>query len=353
MRARYPDLAGCVRRGDVDIHYEVYGQGRPDIVMIPPAPITHSRIYKALIPHLSRSHRLVVLDGRGNGRSGRPVGVAAHHREENVADIIAVMDEAGVEDAVLLAHCHANWWAVEVASGRRDRVRGLISISPGVPYLGEPHAHWREVGRRWNEVIEDPSGWELCNRHALEADIRPWAEFFFGAQLVERHSTKQREDAVRWALQTDGRVLADGEEAEDLDPPSREEFEEQCRSLDIPVLVIHGDRDICQHVTRGRAFAELTGGEMVEMEGSGHLPLVRDPVTVNRAISRFLERMTMGTIKTKTWTRGLDRRKKILMLSSPIGLGHIKRDLAIVEQLRARDPDLRIDWLAQDPVIRG
>ena len=37
--------------------------------------------------------------------------------------------------------------------------------------------------------------------------------------------------------------------------------------------MIHGDHDVCQHVERGRAFAEITGGELVVIEGAGHLAL--------------------------------------------------------------------------------
>ncbi len=42
----------------------------------------------------------------------------------------------------------------------------------------------------------------------------------------------------------------------------------------------------------------------------------------------------------------------MLYLSSPIGLGHARRDLAIARGLRARHPEIVIDWLAQDPVTR-
>jgi predicted glycosyltransferase len=40
----------------------------------------------------------------------------------------------------------------------------------------------------------------------------------------------------------------------------------------------------------------------------------------------------------------------MLYLSSPIGLGHARRDLAIVDQLRQVRPDAQVDWLAQHPV---
>jgi pimeloyl-ACP methyl ester carboxylesterase/predicted glycosyltransferase len=350
MRARYPDREGVIDRGGVDLYYEVYGRGEPTLLLIPSAPITHSRIWKALIPSLARRHRVISLDGRGNGRSGRPVEVAAHLRAVNVEDVVAVLDAVGADQAVLVAHCHANWWAVEVAGAHPDRVRALVAIAPGVPYLGRRQPHWVEAARRWEEVIEHPTGWELCNRQVIVNQHRRWIEFFFDAQLVEPHSTKQYEDAVSWALASTGEILAASEEAQDLDPPTREGFEAQCRRLGVPVLVIHGDLDVCQHVERGRAFAELTGGDLVVIEGAGHLALVRDPVKVNRAIMRFVDQVTGATMRSHVWTRGMHRARKVLYLSSPIGLGHARRDLAIAGELRRLRPEIEIEWLAQHPV---
>jgi predicted glycosyltransferase len=53
---------------------------------------------------------------------------------------------------------------------------------------------------------------------------------------------------------------------------------------------------------------------------------------------------------TRTWTRALNRRRRALYISSPIGLGHAMRDAAIAAELRKLHPDLEIDWLAQHPV---
>lgn len=53
---------------------------------------------------------------------------------------------------------------------------------------------------------------------------------------------------------------------------------------------------------------------------------------------------------SRTWTRAASRRTKILYVSSPIGLGHVRRDLAIANELRQLRPDIEIEWLAQDPV---
>jgi predicted glycosyltransferase len=55
---------------------------------------------------------------------------------------------------------------------------------------------------------------------------------------------------------------------------------------------------------------------------------------------------------TTSWTRARSRPPRVLYLSSPIGLGHARRDLAIAEQLRALHPGLQVDWLTQHPVTR-
>lgn len=59
-----------------------------------------------------------------------------------------------------------------------------------------------------------------------------------------------------------------------------------------------------------------------------------------------------ANMRTETWTRGLNRPRKALYLSSPIGLGHAQRDLAIAQELKKLEPDLHIDWLAQHPVTQ-
>ena len=64
----------------------------------------------------------------------------------------------------------------------------------------------------------------------------------------------------------------------------------------------------------------------------------------------FGETVVPPAPKVKTWTRALSRRRRALYVSSPIGLGHARRDVAIAKELRKLHPDLEIDWLAQHPV---
>src|SRR5262249_4719059 len=94
--------------------------------------------------------------------------------------------------------------------------------------------------------------------------------------------------------------------------------------------------------------AQLTGGDLITLTGAGHLPQARSPIQVNQAIGEFLRRFDPP--RSRRWTRPLNRGKRALFLSSPIRLGHSRRDLAIADELRALRPGLQIDWLAQAPL---
>jgi predicted glycosyltransferase len=99
-------------------------------------------------------------------------------------------------------------------------------------------------------------------------------------------------------------------------------------------------------LARAEALAVSTAGTLVTMQGSGHFPHVRDPVKVNLLLRDFVA----PPPSPREWVRGRARRKRALYLSSPIGLGHARRDLAIADELRKLHPELEINWLAQHPV---
>src|SRR4051794_30161375 len=78
MRARYPDTEGFVERDGVKVGYEAFGSGEPALVFAPTDPLVHSRAWKAQVPYLARTSRVVTIDPRGNGRSDRPESSAGY-----------------------------------------------------------------------------------------------------------------------------------------------------------------------------------------------------------------------------------------------------------------------------------
>ena len=118
------------------------------------------------------------------------------------------------------------------------------------------------------------------------------------------------------------------------------------------MLVVHGSEDRVSPVSRSEVLAEATGGRLVVLEGSGHVPVARDPVRLNLLLDELVAEVTPRAPARTTWTRGRHRPRRALWVSSPIGLGHARRDLAMARELREHHPDLEIEWLAQHPVTR-
>ncbi len=349
-RPRLPDSSGTTERDGVEIAYDVFESERPTIVLVPTWSLVDSRFWKFQLPYLARHFRVVTFDGRGSGRSGRPVGAAAYSDAEYAADVVAVLDATGTDRALLVAFSCGVAWAVHVGAGHPDRVSGIVAISPS---CGLSIARPRRETHAFDARLDTTRGWAKYNeRYWLDGGYDDFVRFFAEQMFHEPHSTKQVEDVVGWAGDVSAPTLADttagrlglrGAEATPLEP--------LCARVRCPVLVLHGSEDRVRPDAIGRRLAALTGGELVLLDGVGHGPPAREPVAVNHLIKKFADRVH-PTPATRTWVRARSRPKRVLYLCSPIGLGHARRDIAIAAALRERHPDLQVDWLTQDPVTR-
>jgi pimeloyl-ACP methyl ester carboxylesterase len=337
-RARYPDAVGDVLRDGVRIHYEVYGSGETTVLLLPTWSIVHSRHWKMQIPFLSRHARVITFDGRGNGRSDRPA--TGYAETDFAADALAVLDATGTDRAVLVSLSRGAQRALLLAAEHPDRVAGAVFIAPNVPFAGMAEGSQTDS---WGAELATDQGWAKYNRHYWLRDYRGFLEFFFSEMFTEPHSTKPIEDCVAWGLETTPQTLIETVLGREIDEPAARDLS---RRLRCPVLVVQGTEDAVTGKSSGIALAEATGGDLVLLEGAGHGPHVRDPVKVNLILRDFI---APGRPRP-TWSRAKSRPKRVLYISSPIGLGHAQRDAAIADELRKLHPDVQIDWLAQHPV---
>jgi pimeloyl-ACP methyl ester carboxylesterase/predicted glycosyltransferase len=338
-----PHESGFIERNGVELYWEAYGKGEQTVLLLPTWSIVHSRHWKMQIPYLARHARVVTFDGRGNGKSDRPQDPEAYSEDEFAADALAVLDETATTRAALVSLSLGAQRALLLAAEHPERVDAAVFICPAVP-LAEPHEA-REIVSHWNDDLETDEGWAKYNRHYWLRDYRGFLEFFFSQMFTEPHSTKPIEDCVGWGLETTAETLVATELAPGLDEARTRELASRLRC---PVLVIQGSHDAITGPARGIALAEATGGRLTMLEGSGHGPHVRDPVKVNL----LLRDVVAPPGPPRRWGRGKTRRKRALYVSSPIGLGHAQRDVAIADELRKLHPDLEIDWLAQHPVTQ-
>jgi pimeloyl-ACP methyl ester carboxylesterase/predicted glycosyltransferase len=348
MRAKLPVTDVFVEREGVKIHYEIYGDAPQTMMFLPPWSIVHSRIYKAQLPYFSERFRCIAFDARGNGQSDRPENPRAYTLDESVADALAVMDAANAEEAILVGLSLAGLHSCVLAAYHPERVRAVIligtvaTVGSGYPWMTPKHF----LAQR-----EQFEGWGKFNRDYWLLHYPDFADHFVRHIFTEPHSTKQIEDGLEWAAETTGATLASTVVGRTT-PPEFDVSEAMYRKIRCPVLMIHGDNDQIQPHDRAKLVSELIGAELATIPGGGHAPNSRFPAKCNALIVDFLDRRLSIPDPPRSRTRAAKRAKTALYISSPIGLGHGRRDIAIARELRKLHPDLQIDWLAQDPVTR-
>lgn len=289
MRAVLPDVADHVTRDGVRIGYEVFGEGEPTILLLPTWTIVHSRQWKFQVPYLSRHYRVVTYDGPGNGLSDRVAEPARYTADSYAEDAVAVLDACGVERAVVVGLSLGAGYGLRLAALYPERVQGLVAIAPSLPLVPPHPERAAVVGNLFGPAPEKPRGWAKYNVEYWHRNFPDFVEFFFSQVFNEPHSTKPKEDTLLWGLETGPEIL----EAEALAKTMQMKLtgDQLVEGVLSPTLVIHGTRDWVQPHQVGEELSRLTGGPLLSMAGSGHLPNVRDPVRVNLAIREFIERL--------------------------------------------------------------
>ena len=106
----------------------MFGAGEPTILLLTSWAIVHARQWKAQVPYLARHFRVITVEGRGNGRAGRPGTAEAYRDREYVDDAIAVLDAIGVDRAVVVGLSMGGRHALQLAAWYPERAVGVVAI---------------------------------------------------------------------------------------------------------------------------------------------------------------------------------------------------------------------------------
>src|SRR5580765_7290950 len=326
-----------VSNGGVKLFWQATGGGSRDLVLLPQCqPVVYSRQFKAQIPYLSRYFRVVTTDSRGNGRSDRPA--TGYDLESRYGDLLAVLQEAVRPPFALAALSCAALIAFRYVVDHPGHVSHLILLS-GQYAESMPQPFEEKVAR------------------VMRGDFAAYRQRLFARALPEPHSLKGIEDCVAWAGETTPDVLIeslraiDGASVQDLLP-----------RVAVPTLALHGTVDkIVPYTHSEKMVAAIPGARLVTFEGAGHSLHSRHAVKVNHLIRDFVldrpvEARAVPATTERTTPPARARRtaeRRVLWLSSPIGLGHIQRDLAIARRLQEMQPDATVDFLAAAPSDRA
>lgn len=321
-----PVQQGFIDRNGVPIWHATWGESGPWIAFAPPFQIVHSQMLKGVVPYLSQHFRVITTDGRGNGRSGRPEQQDAYSFDHFYGDFVAVLDAVGVQRVALVGISAAALTVLRLAAEQPQRITHLVTAGGFAESLsGEP-----ELARRL----------EMENA-LLRSDWPGYVDWFMATIFSEPHSTKPYEDGAHYAWATRADWLGWCRRAW-----LGNDVRALARQVACPTLVIHGDEDRRVGYAKGREIQALVeDSKMLTVAGGGHVTAARDPVLFNRALREFIGDLP----HERTWTRAMKRPRRALFISSPIGLGHVQRDLAIARELRKLKPDLAIEWFTTNP----
>ncbi len=342
MRAVEARDSGHLKIRGFSIFYEDFGDLQaPPVLLLPSWQIAPFRHWKMQIPHLARSRRVIAYDPPGIGGGERTTDPRAFELDRVIDYGIGLLDHLEVERADVLGFSLGGAYGLWMAARFPERVNRLALIAPVTPEWG-----LTDDPNFW-EPRDSYEGWQKRNANYWLEDFDGWLEFFMGQVCSAPHSTKIFEDLVSWAKETTPEILAKTASNSALLPAlSLDEVLERVRC---PVLMIHGDRDQIASIEVAQDLAERRPDfGFITIEGGSHSVQAREAVRINQEIDQFLGPTTPVR---RSWTSAQARNiPRALFISSPIGLGHVQRDLAIARELRREVPDLEIDWLAQQPV---
>ncbi len=260
----------------VKIAFEEHGsEGRGAQDSRLPIVLGHSflcdgEMWREQLPALSGDHRVINVDFRGHGRSSRLT--APFTLYDAVSDVIAVLDELGIERAVWCGLSIGGMVALRAALAHPERVAGLILLDTdaGPETLGH-RLKYRAMGA-------------FAKRFGLGPLLPSVARLMFAATTRREQPALVAEWKARFAA---------------VDVPSalhgldalirRDSLLGRLPEIAVPTLLLVGEEDRSLPVPFSRRIHERLSDSSLEIiPGAGHLSALEQPARVNEAITAFL-----------------------------------------------------------------
>jgi class 3 adenylate cyclase len=262
------------RSGDVNIAYEVTGEGPFDLVYVP-GFFSHLEIdrehagYRRCLDRLASFARLIRFDKRGTGLSDRGVGLP--DVETRMDDVRAVMDAAGSDRAALFGYSEGGPMCMVFAATYPQRAQALVLYGtyakrsdpdddyPWAPTMEERIEHARELEESWGEEVDHRT-------------MAPSADPATVAWILRRARAGLSPAGARDVILMNARM--------DVRP--------LLSSIQCPTLVLHRTGDLELDVEEGRYIAgRIPGARFVELSGTDHA-ISTDPDPIVDEIEEFL-----------------------------------------------------------------
>jgi pimeloyl-ACP methyl ester carboxylesterase len=275
-------MAYALTDDGVRLYYEEAGTGEP-IVFVHEFAGSHWS-WEPQIRFFSRRHRCLVYAARGYPPSDVPEEVERYSQKRAAADIGAVMDAAGIEQAHIVGLSMGGFATLHFGLDYPSRALSLVCA--GIGYGA--HKDHEPVFRRQSEEVA--RGFETHGSKAFATvygsgaarvqfegkDPRGFAEF---VQRLGEHSPKGAANTMR------------GVQAQ---RPSLYDLEDQLARMTVPTLVVAGDEDDQTLLPGIFLKRTIPACGLLVLPKTGHTINLEEPEAFNRAVAEFLAHVGAG-----------------------------------------------------------
>jgi pimeloyl-ACP methyl ester carboxylesterase len=271
-----PPETRYAKSGDLNIAYQVVGDGPFDLVYVPGWVSNVDLLWERPKParfleRLASFSRLILFDKRGTGMSDRVSNERLPTLEQRMDDVRAVLDAVGSESAALLGHSEGGSMSLLFAATYPERSRALVLVGAFAKRLRSDDYPWApSVEERLETIAEVERDWGAGLDVTTEAPHEDPA-------LLEWYSTYLRRSA------------SPGAAAALLRMNSQIDTRHILPTIRVPTLALTrtGDRDVT--VDEGRWLAsQIPEGRFIELSGEEHLLWAGDQDILLAEIEEFL-----------------------------------------------------------------
>jgi 3-oxoadipate enol-lactonase len=263
-----------ITSGDAEIFYQILGDGAP-VVLLHPFPV-HHEFWLPVAQALQGRYRLILPDLRGHGASG--VGGGPATMEKHAADLLCMLDEAGVGRAVFVGVSIGGYVLFEFLRRYRNRISALVLCNTK-PQADTPEARAVRI-QAAADVLE--RGTEL---------------FFEGMlpKLIGKSTHTARPDLVLGALRMMRKMSTQDVAMAQRGMADRPDSVGTLAAIKVPTLILTGDEDTMTGVAEAEAMRKNIPGSVLKViEKAGHYSPWEQPVEVGKLLRQFLDEVHGG-----------------------------------------------------------
>lgn len=264
----------------INIHYKTYGQGEPTFILLHGFGASVFS-WREVVEPLAQHGTVIAYDRPAFGLTERPLeweGESPYGPQAQVDIVLGLMDELGVEKAILVGNSAGGTVSMQVALQHPERVEALILVDAAV-YAGGGAPSWSRP------ILKTPQMNHIGPLIARQLQAQG-VEFIKTAWHDPSKITQDIFDGYQKPLQ-----IANWDKALwQLTVASEESgLVERLAEITMPTLVITGDDDRIVPTEQSLRLAdELPNAELKVIAQSGHLPHEEKPVEFMQAVTEFL-----------------------------------------------------------------